>query len=74
LQPRTTADPVALGDDVAARDLLHRRAAAERHGDLQLVSQHPQRVPHAGLAVDGEGEQHRPTNLTEQEAYADAVS
>lgn len=57
--------PVALGGDVAPGDLLQRRAAAERHGDLELVLEHPQRVPHAGLAVRCEGEHHRPADLTD---------
>ena len=64
LQPRAS-DPVTLSADMAASDLLQRRAAAQRHGGLQLVPQHLQRLPHTGLAVHGEGEQDGPSNLTE---------
>ena len=64
LQPRAT-DPVILSADVAASDLLQRRAAAQRHGNLELVPQHLQCLPHTGLAVHGEGEQDGPSNLTE---------
>jgi hypothetical protein len=62
LHPRA-GGPVAVGDDVAAGDLPQRRAAAQRHGELQLVPQHLQHLPHAGLAVHGQREQHRPPDL-----------
>uniref|UniRef100_A0A0A9FUN2 Hao1 n=1 Tax=Arundo donax TaxID=35708 RepID=A0A0A9FUN2_ARUDO len=51
LQPRATDDPVALGGNVVAGDMVQRRAAAQRHGGLELVPQHLQHVPHASLAV-----------------------
>jgi hypothetical protein len=70
LQPRA-ADPVAVGDDVCAGYLPQRRAAAERHGELQLVPQHLQHLPHAGLAVHRQREQHGPADL--QHAQSSSV-
>lgn len=64
LYPRAT-DHVALSDNAIAGDIFQRRAAAQRHGDLELIPQHPQRIPHPCPAVHGEGEQYGPSNLTE---------
>lgn len=72
LQPRA-ADPVAVGDDVGAGDLPQRCAAAERHGELQLVPQHLQHLPHAGLAVHCQREKHRPADLMQHQATVSGV-
>ena len=68
LQPRAT-DPVILSADVAASDLLQRRAAAQRHGGL-IVSSSSLNICSTFLTVGlaaghGEGEQDGPSNLTE---------
>lgn len=72
LQQRAT-DPIVLGGDVATGDVLQRRAAAERHGDLELVLQHLQRVPHSGLAVHCKGEQHRPADLQKTSTFSQGL-
>jgi len=64
LHPRAT-DHVALSDNMIAGDIFQRRATAQRHGDLELIPQHLQCIPHPCLAVYSKGEQYRPSNLTE---------
>jgi len=61
----TSTDHVALSDDAIAGDIFQRRTAAQRHGDLELIPQHSQCIPHPSLAVHSKGEQYRPSNLTE---------
>jgi len=62
-QPGRGAEAVALGEDVAAVDVGQRRAAAERHGELELVPEHPEHVPDARLALRRQREHHRPPDL-----------
>jgi hypothetical protein len=70
LHPTHPRDHVALSDYTIAGDIFQRRTAAQRHGDLELIPQHPQCVPHPSLAVDSKGEQYGPSNLTEDKMNA----
>jgi hypothetical protein len=60
---RHDGELVGLGDDVAAGDVGEAGAAAERHGELELLAHHPQHVPDAGLALGRQREHHRPPDL-----------
>lgn len=43
------AELLGLGDDVVAGDVGEGAAAAERHGELELVLEHLEHVAHPGL-------------------------
>ena len=60
---RHDAEPVELGDDVVAGDVGEAGAAAERHGELELVPEHLHHVGHPGLARRRQREHHRPADL-----------